>query len=79
MIRGASPRGAVRKPSLRLLLIAEVFTAGVCSAVVMMIASNGRLFVPVVERCMHESSRKPAALADLHTGNGLVGFGHERI
>jgi uncharacterized membrane protein len=46
IIRGASPRGAVRKPSLRLLLIAEVFMAGVCSAVVMMIASNGRLFVP---------------------------------
>ncbi|HEX4382301.1 MAG TPA: DUF1648 domain-containing protein, partial [Myxococcales bacterium] len=48
IIRGAAPRGATRKPSLRLLLIAEIFIAGVCCAVVMVSASNGRLFVPGV-------------------------------
>ena len=32
----------------------------------------GRLFVPVVERCMHESSIDPAYPADLRVGDGVL-------
>jgi alcohol dehydrogenase (cytochrome c) len=32
----------------------------------------GRLFVPVVERCMHESSHDPAFPADLREGDGVI-------
>jgi uncharacterized membrane protein len=46
MVRDSSPRGATRKPSLRLMLIAETFIAGICCAVVVISASNGRLLVP---------------------------------
>ena len=34
--------------------------------------SAGRLFVPVVERCMHESSLDPAYPADLREGDGVI-------
>jgi uncharacterized membrane protein len=46
MIRDSSPRGAARKPSLRLMLISEIFIAGICCAAEMISASNGRLFLP---------------------------------
>jgi len=48
IIRDASPRGAARKPSLRLMLISEIFVAGICWAVVMISASDGRLLAPGV-------------------------------
>jgi outer membrane protein assembly factor BamB len=32
----------------------------------------GRLFVPVVERCMHESSTRPTHPADLREGDGVL-------
>jgi outer membrane protein assembly factor BamB len=34
--------------------------------------ADGRLFVPVVERCMHESSVDPAYPADLRKGDGVL-------
>src|SRR6185295_12223646 len=34
--------------------------------------SAGRLFVPVVERCMRESSLDPAYPADLRKGDGVI-------
>jgi alcohol dehydrogenase (cytochrome c) len=34
--------------------------------------ANGRLFVPVVDRCMNESAVHPAALASLSAGTGSV-------
>jgi outer membrane protein assembly factor BamB len=34
--------------------------------------ASGRLFVPVVERCMRESAVDPAFPADLRRGNGLL-------
>ena len=47
-IRSGSPRGAARKPSLRMMLAAELVIAAVCCAVVVISATNGRLFLPAM-------------------------------
>jgi uncharacterized membrane protein len=46
MIRDSAPRGAARRPSLRLILISEIFIAGICCVVEIIAASNGRLLIP---------------------------------
>jgi uncharacterized membrane protein len=47
-IRGSSPRGAARKPSLQFMLGAELVIAAVCCAVVAASATNGRLLLPAM-------------------------------
>jgi uncharacterized membrane protein len=44
----AAPRGAARKPSLRLIRGAGILIAGVCCAVLVPMTSNGRHFVPTI-------------------------------